>query len=82
MIDQYLTGTIATGRQQDNERRIVAAELRRQATVARHTTRVSPLPETVVAASQVPIPRAGLLVSMRHALHNGLSTLVGRRAPA
>jgi len=82
MIDPYLTGTIATGRQHDNERRIAAAELRRQAKLTRHTTPVSPPSDPIVTAFWARIAHLGAFADVRLELSLRLGVLLGRRVPA
>ncbi len=82
MIDPYLTGTIATGRQHDNERRIAAAELRRQAKLLCHANGSSDPSAVAVALRFHPLVAIGSIADTCRAIGRGLVSAVGRQASA
>jgi hypothetical protein len=76
MTNQGLKELMATSTWQDNERKIAAAELRRQAKAARGADRSS---DRVVAAS---VPAFGTVAGAWRSLCRGLAGVVVRRATA
>ena len=76
MVTPGLKEMAAASRQQDNERRIAAAELRRQAKAARHTA------ESSDRAVAVELPAFGSVAGAWHWLGRGIAGVVMRRATA
>ena len=81
MIDQYLKGDVAASRQQDIERKIAVAEMRRQAQASRHADG-SPDRTEIVAARWPRMTAIGSLAGACRALGRGLAGVVSGRAPA
>jgi hypothetical protein len=82
MISPILNHEIATTRQQDNERKIAAAELRRQAKANRHSEGSSEPRDRTVATWLPRLPAIGPVTGAWRSFARGLVAVVGRREPA